>query len=505
MSMRPLDPLVGAPRGDPERAIAFANDSGCSRPANVKRFVEEVYRLAPRVGLDPAIAVAKAANETGDPEGRGVFVSFWWVNRLNPAGLGITGDPDENERSPTFADGTEAARAMVAHLYAYAVGDPDESPVAELRGVDPRREAFLAAGLRFGFAETIQDLAGTWAVAADDAEGTCARGNAIWSDLPDVDPGDDDMDTRHPKFLIVAGHRNTGDSGGPHEAERTPALARAHRDAIRDAGFEVHYLQEEDGDDDPDFTNGGLDDVGRLCRDFMADRDGFWVMIDCHYADDGGPNGVFAIYPMSDGLATLVGGDQSPDAQGNNPLDEQFGVLAATHIAQTTGLPLRSTGGMKRDGLMAEDHTGVGLEGSRLAMFAYTVSLQPRAVRLVIEHGDGVFDADIIEQDDFTEKASAGLAAAVREMWGGDDNGHPNCELVRFTSNRTFHTQTGALGRNEPKTASDVVRHFTAGQTVVCDGLSHCDSAFGDDRWVHIAGANGAWIHSSGIDEDPGT
>jgi hypothetical protein len=224
------------------------------------------------------------------------------------------------------------------------------------------------------------------------------------------------MAFENPKFLVVAGHRNTDRGGSNHEFERTPALARAHRDALRAAGFDVLYLQEDDGDGDPNFTDGDLQDVGRLARDIMEAQAGSWVMIDCHYAGDGGPRGVFAIYPMSDGLAAGIGGDHSADAQGNNPLDEEFGRLAAHHIAQTTGLQARTTGGAE-DGLMPEDHTGVGLEGFRLAMFAWTVSLQPRAIRLVIEHGDSDFDADIIEHEDFTEQAAKGLAAAAVEKF----------------------------------------------------------------------------------------
>ncbi|HKG24895.1 MAG TPA: hypothetical protein VKB09_04560 [Thermomicrobiales bacterium] len=310
------------------------------------------------------------------------------------------------------------------------------------------------------------------------------------------------MAFKNPKFLIVAGHRNLDGGGSSHEKERTPALARTHRDALKAAGFEVHYLQEEDGDGDPNFTNGDLDVVGNLARDIMAAKQGNWVMIDCHYAGDGGPKGVFSIYPRSNGLTTAIGGDQSPDLQDNNPLDEKFGRLAAHHIAQTTGLQVRTTGGVD-NGLMPENHTGVGLEGFRLAMFAHTVSLQDRAIRLVIEHGDSDFDADIIGHNDFTEQAAKGLAAAAVEMFKPVKK---PCKLVKFAADKTFHTQVGAIGRKQPKKSAQItINHFTTGQAVVCDGIAHCDEAFNDDRWVHIAGANGAWIHRLGINEDPGT
>jgi len=117
------------------------------------------------------------------------------------------------------------------------------------------------------------------------------RRTANGFDVPDAIPGGNTMAFKNPKFLIVAGHRNLDGGGSSHEKERTPALARTHRDALKAAGFEVHYLQEEDGDGDPNFTNGDLDVVGNLARDIMAAKQGNWVMIDCHYAGDGGPKG----------------------------------------------------------------------------------------------------------------------------------------------------------------------------------------------------------------------
>ncbi len=507
MSMKPSDPLLGNARGDAEVAIDFANTHGCARAGQVERFIREVYRLAPRVGLDPAIVVAKAANETGDANGSGIFVSFWWRERLNPAGMGVTGDPVENEASPTFATGTEAARAMLSHFYCYAVRDPDECPVDELRGVDPRRQAFIDDGLEFGFANTLSDLSRFWATSPGDATATCSRGNAIWPELPNAssDRGDTDGSIEKPQFLIVAGHRFNNGGGGPHESERTPALARAYRDALDAAGFEVHYLQNEDEDNTANFTEGSLDTVGRIARDIMLSSDDFWVMIDCHYADDGGPRGVFSIYPMSSGLTTAIAGNQSPDARGNNGSDEKFGKILASHLSQTTGLQMRSTGGMQQPGLMAEDHTGVALKfGARLAMFAWTVRLQPRAIRLVVEHGDAVHDAAIIEQPDFTAKAARGLIAAVNEMWG---NGHSNDtevgDLIVYPNPRVFHTQTGAIGRAKPNKSSNDLIHFSAGTAVECDGFVHAQDVFNDDRWVHQVGGNGVWIHRSGIDENP--
>ena len=169
--MRATDPLLGPARGAPERVMAVAEAAGALRPAEVRAYVAEVYRLAPVVGLDPAVVVAQSAHETG----------FWrspaWRDFLNPAGLGITG-PDAE--SPTWATGAEAARGQIVHLYLYAVGEigPDH-PLAPYRPLDPRYEAALGAG-RAGSARTIADLAGRWAVDPRYAETIARVGNELF-------------------------------------------------------------------------------------------------------------------------------------------------------------------------------------------------------------------------------------------------------------------------------------------------------------------------------------
>ncbi|HKG25793.1 MAG TPA: hypothetical protein VKB09_09100, partial [Thermomicrobiales bacterium] len=116
MPMTPNDALSGAPRGDLVAAAACAQAHGALRPDDVTAYLAEVFRLAPLAKLDPAIVVAQSAEETG------YWTSDWWNNRLNPAGIGITGDPAENAASRTWDTGTDAARAQIVHLYLYAVG-----------------------------------------------------------------------------------------------------------------------------------------------------------------------------------------------------------------------------------------------------------------------------------------------------------------------------------------------------------------------------------------------
>lgn len=149
------DSIVGAPRGSVDVALDFARRAGAKRMDNVEEYIREIYRLAPAVGMDPAILVAQSALETGQ------WKSDWWVQRLNPAGIGITGDPRQESGSPRYSNGIMAARAQIAHMHAEVFGSSRALP-AVLRGVDPTYDAVFHAGWA-GKNDTIRKLAGTWA------------------------------------------------------------------------------------------------------------------------------------------------------------------------------------------------------------------------------------------------------------------------------------------------------------------------------------------------------
>jgi N-acetylmuramoyl-L-alanine amidase len=171
--LRPSDPLLGPARGDPAAALAAAEARGATRLEEVRAYLEEVYRLGPLVGLDPAIAVAQSAHETG------FWTSANWHEHLNPVGIGVTapGAP-----SPTWANGTEAARGQLVHLSLYAAGEvPPDHPLAPYLALDPRYEAALAAG-RAGVAPTIAGLTGTWATDPGYAAGIVRAGEDLFGD-----------------------------------------------------------------------------------------------------------------------------------------------------------------------------------------------------------------------------------------------------------------------------------------------------------------------------------
>jgi len=166
------DPIAAPPRGTSHRAMAAALAIPALRPAQVRAYVDELYRLGPEVGIDPAVAIAQSALETG------YWQSARWAEQLNPAGIGITADDVEG---PTWATGTDAARAQLVHLWLYANGEiPPDSPLAPYIPLDPRYDAALEAG-RAGSATTVADLAGAWATDPDYAEKIARVGNVLFA------------------------------------------------------------------------------------------------------------------------------------------------------------------------------------------------------------------------------------------------------------------------------------------------------------------------------------
>jgi len=147
--------IVGPARGNADQAITFARAVGAVRIGEVERYVQEIYRLAPQIGFDPALLIAQSALETD------YWRSDWWAIRLNPAGIGVTGDPQDNSDSPYFTSGTKAARAQIAHMHAEVFGRSKPLP-ADLQGVDPTYQQVFEAGWA-GTIRTLEDLVGTWA------------------------------------------------------------------------------------------------------------------------------------------------------------------------------------------------------------------------------------------------------------------------------------------------------------------------------------------------------
>jgi len=169
--LQPADALMHAPRGDADGVFRFAEAVGSARLPDTRAYLDEIYRLAPLVGLDPAILIGQSALETGYWRGK------FWVSDLNPAGIGIT--DDNQPTSFHWATGTDAARGHIYHLYVYAAGVPPAGHILDqYRALDPRVQNAVDAGYA-GTKTTIQSLEGSWATMSLYAQGLCNKANEI--------------------------------------------------------------------------------------------------------------------------------------------------------------------------------------------------------------------------------------------------------------------------------------------------------------------------------------
>ena len=210
------------------------------------------------------------------------------------------------------------------------------------------------------------------------------------------------------RILLVQGHRNTS-GGNPAETAITPHAARAIQRALTAAGHTADMLQS-----DNNWFAGSLDAVGReVVR--RHDANPYDLMLDIHFEGDANnTRGVFAIVPDGDGLRSGAL-RSSGDSWEINPLDVRYAEAIARGVANTTGLRIR--GGMRRPGVMSEKQTGVGGQGFRLAMFAYTAMVRHNLVRLVLELGNIRGDADIIQAPGFYDRAAAGVVQGIAAVF----------------------------------------------------------------------------------------
>ena len=179
--MKPGDAILATSRGDAATAIAYGIAGDAARQDFMREYIDVVFDLCAQPNTpDAAIVIAQSSHETSSP---GPWQSFWWKQRGNPAGLGVTGDRAQDARSPTFATGTEAARGQTSHLLLYSCGEINAAGLTPAD--DPRYDAYVDAHGTNPTADTIAELAGTWATDRTYAAGVCRHGNTIWPHLPD--------------------------------------------------------------------------------------------------------------------------------------------------------------------------------------------------------------------------------------------------------------------------------------------------------------------------------
>jgi hypothetical protein len=154
--------ILGPSRGSASAFLDWAMARGAARPDDVRLYLDTIYELAPRVGLRAEALVAQAvlaSSEDGVP-----WTSYWWMERCNCIGIGITGDPEGNQSSRDFGNGRNIALCHLVHTWLLAVG-PDLPPeLAPHRDQHPRWDAAVAAGMA-GTVTRLGDSTSRWATA----------------------------------------------------------------------------------------------------------------------------------------------------------------------------------------------------------------------------------------------------------------------------------------------------------------------------------------------------
>lgn len=156
MAYTPQTRIDSRPQGGWTRAAieAEARRRGAVRWDDLMDVLDEYFG---QTFINPEIAAIQSAHETA------WWTSAWYRDRLNLAGIGITGDPAQNTASKTWASGRDAARAHLTHLWLYARGTDLPAGFPGSPAEDPRWPNAVAAGYA-GTKSTIGSLTNTWAI-----------------------------------------------------------------------------------------------------------------------------------------------------------------------------------------------------------------------------------------------------------------------------------------------------------------------------------------------------
>lgn len=383
-------------------------------------FLHELEEACIEGGVDFAFAAAHACNEADwllDPGA---------VAENNYFGIG---HPDNAKGGIQFGSIRAGARFYVGELllklrkpippsladarsYAVAKWDQVERIVGGSLGTFPPVRTIADLNTRFG----PNNREAVWMTDSSGPQAIVDKGNALFPSLPDQQETQPVPETKFPTILIDAGHRSTDRTGNPAETDLTDDMAESYVDELRRRGFAAVWLQRDvDGDNDPDDVVGDLDTVGRDMAAWAARTPGDLLILSCHY--NGAHSPLHAIVPDNRGLTTRVpNGAPADDTAANNVLDCNVGETIVQLMA-SRGLGGLFHGKLNRPGLMSETETGVGLDGFRLAVFAYTAPHRARAVRLVIEHG-GTADPAARRFADFAKTAADAIEAVYGKPSG---------------------------------------------------------------------------------------
>jgi hypothetical protein len=337
----------------------------------------------------------------------------------NIGGIGATNDGAAGVSNPSW---TAAVDVYFAHLCAWCNED-----AYRLVGVRSPREAIVrkvAAGK--GYARTFRDLGGRWAVTDgipwyEQATMPGNYGEKIENRARAIFGSPDEQGVSGMRLALAAGHRNTS-GGNDFEAATTGMLTPLVADECRRRGIDVRVITPDEGRGMfPGSLSAVANVVGQWAREgWVAD-----VFLEVHTEGVGNPlvMGVFAIYPDDPTGRTT---DLDTDVR------DTLGPMLARRIA------LRGDMSIRGNGTMSERRTGVGLEGSRLGVFAATAPSVPGLsdlTRLIIEYGahSNVVDRLRHRNPTWQREVAVATAECLRAFLSGEpllDVGVPDPDII---------------------------------------------------------------------------
>jgi N-acetylmuramoyl-L-alanine amidase len=203
-----------------------------------------------------------------------------------------------------------------------------------------------------------------------------------------------------PKLALSAGHHNQT-SGHATEIRLTGAVTKALAAACRQRGFDVRVITPDDGlGTYPGTVDQVASQVVRWANAGWKAEYFIEIHAEANGSDDAG-RGCFVIYP-----------DWGADVDA--AVRDQLGPAIAGAIVGATGIPKRAKG------VMSEQQTGVGLTGSRLAVFRITQGLRGSMRRFLVEMGSYTSPADlkIMNGANFPTTIAAAMADALATYAG---------------------------------------------------------------------------------------
>jgi hypothetical protein len=357
--------------------------------ATLRLFAEQAVAVTGLLGLRTSLIVGQMMHETAWLR----FGGQVQPAQNNFAGLGAT---NNGAAGASFANVRDGILAVCVHHLAYIFGTTNHWPAGldQFAGLDARLQAVLASG-NAGTVTFMRDYTnGRWAFSPNFPVGSLDNGYAagiVRAANVLLAQVSQEGQTMVPKIALTAGHHNK-QGGDALEIEQTGKLTPAIARACRALGMDVRVFTPGDG---AGFSTESLDVIARHVTEAAAA--GWQADIYCETHSEGGPPGVFCLYPDVPGdVDTAVRDNLGPDL--------------SRRVAQATGLGVRLGGRMSEQDSAVVSHQ----PGVRLGVFRVTEPLKVKTTRLILECGShtNATEIAIMAAPGFYDRAGQAVAEA---------------------------------------------------------------------------------------------